>query len=1770
MNGFVAPIAIIGMAGRFPGAADTSEYWQNLRDGKESVRFPTNDELLAVGVSSDALADSQYVKAVALAPDIDMFDAGFFGMTPREAALCDPQIRLFLETAHRAIEDAGYDPERIMDVGVFGSAGVNRYVELHARSDGGAVRSASGMSLGTLNNSDYVATLVSYRLGFRGPSMTVQTACSSSLAAVHLAAQALRNGECEMALAGGADVEFPVGHGHWWAPGSPLSQDGHCRPFDANANGTIFGSGVGVVVLKLLSDAIKDGDHISAVIRGTAINNDGADKIGFSAPGVSGQAAVIAEALAIADVTPAHIGYVEAHSTGTPLGDPIEVAALNQAFRRVDEDLLEPGQCLLGSVKGGVGHLGHAAGVASLIKVALALTHELIPGTVNFREPNPKLELDGSPFRVSHSAQPWPRSTTRTRLAGLNSLGIGGTNVHAIIEEGPSPSRTDWDGRPTLLVWSGKSAAAAEAYRGTLARHFDQHGAAVLTDTAATLRHGRTQHTTRSALVVRDLKSAVAALKDVSSKAVHKGVSGQRNIAFMVPGQGAQYPGMGRSLLANERAFRSSVTECLDLFGDLGFDLDGPWRAAKDDGELRDTRLAQPLLFTMGYAVCRMWIEWGVEPDALVGHSIGELTAATVAGTVDLSDAVQLVSARADAMAEAPLGRMLSIAAPPRDVTALLPPGVVVAAVNGSRQVVVAGPLEKVDAFEAELRAKDFACQRLRTSHAFHSPSMAEAATQFERAFDGIVLRAPNIPLFSAATGRRMTDDEATSPAFWAAQLLRPVQFADAVKALLDNGVTTLIETGPGRTLTSLARQHVCFSPSDHLAVATLPERGSTEELVGALEAAATLWTNGTHIEWRSVDQGAPVRRLSVPGYQYQRTRHWAGEDVAAATPVDVSPKAAPREAPGPVSYLSWVDSPLRETLPPRRDVPTLVLLPPDEDQSLRLVAALQRAGCDVIPVRQADAFAETALGFLVGPDSADDFDRVFAAIALRGDAVERVVHASAMGKWAKPTSAEVRGQLELAFHSLHAVVRSSSRSSAGTLPDLLVVADSSVDVSGGEPVDPVKAALHGAVRTLAIEEPRAAWKLIDLGAGVREEDLVRELCDWTSDVVALRGDRRWRRVERPLPITDTQQSALRRGGVYVLTGGLGGIGLELAIGMARTGLRPKLLLLGRAAVPDPDERRRRAASGDSRIAALNDNLAQLDALGAQWRAMSCDVADLRALRRAVDVTTAHFGQVNGVLHLAGVAGDGMLHFRGRQETTAVLDPKVVGTANLFEVFASRPELDFFVMLSSRAAVGGLRGGGDYSAANAVLDAFAVSGELPGCRVLSIGSPAWRTVGMAVPTLAAGTATRQWVTDLAPDSCPVLDEHRVDGQAVLPGTAHLDLVLRAFRTEVLSGDVVPVRVDDVVFLRPLVVVGACRFIVDFEPAEPGWRFTVCSSVPGVSELVHVTGRIDRVGVERRHVDLAGHLTEFSDAAPPPSVGGRLFTLGPRWANVARIHRDAARPDEKLVELRFPEMFVGEVGDHAVHPTLLDSATAYARDAGRDGFHLPFMYRSMTVHEPLPARFYSHIRRIPGAQGSIVADIDLIGEDGRVLVEIAGYTMREVAAEVFAETREARAVEDTEQTGIDPRQGVSLILDLIAARTPRHVLVRPFRDGVPVPIANATQADSTSPAQARGVPRLPKSRRAIQSAHVSQSVPTRAPRRASSVEDRLRELWRGALGLAAIERDDDFFALGGNSLVAVDLMTQIRDEFALDLSIAALFDFPTLGELADELIKLGAR
>jgi phthiocerol/phenolphthiocerol synthesis type-I polyketide synthase E len=878
-------IAVVGMAARLPGANTLSAFWDNLRRGEESIVTLAEDDLLAEGIPEKALANHAYVRRAALLDGIDEFDADFFGFTPQVARSTDPQHRLFLQTAWHAIEDAGYDPADIEgSVGVYATSTTSGYLlhNIMSNHDPNVVMGQGitfdMVNLSLQNDKDYLATKVAHAFNLRGPALSVQTACSSALVAVHLACQSILNGECEMALAGGASLRIPHHVGYWYAPGSMVSPTGHCRPFDVRSDGTIFGSGVGVVVLKSLEDAVDSGDRIHAVIRGSALNNDGATKMTYAAPNAAGQADVIAEAQAIADVDSSTVSYIETHGTGTPLGDPIEIEGLRQAFAVSEKDRAAP--CFIGSVKSNIGHLESAAGIASLIKAILCLKHRAIPATLHYTSPNPELHLDKGPFRVRSEYGPW--EWDGVLRAGVSSFGVGGTNAHVVLEEAPpAPVSTPKPG-PQVLLMSARSTDALEQSRSALAAELSGADEVSLPDVAHTLTRRRKENI-RMAAIVKDRQDAVAVLQAAESDNVFVGefapsthnADNAARVVFLFPGQGAQHIGMARGLYDSEPVFAEHFDRCAADFGDeLGVDL----RAEIFEGTARNlerTDRTQPALFTAEYALAKLVESYGIRPAAMAGHSIGEYVAGTIAGVFDIDTAIRVVSMRARLMHAAPRGVMVAVALSPDAVAEHLTGDVDVAAINEPGGCVVAGSEESIRQFSDRLTEKGIVARRVRTSHAFHSRLMDSMIPEFTGFLSRQTLREPQIPLLSNVTGTWLAASEATNPATWARQVRSTVRFSDEVDVLLADPHRILIEVGPGGTLTASATRHTRWS-SGHSAVRLMRHHAQNRDDRDAfLLALGQLWAAGVDVDWAPLRGGQPAHLVTLPGYPFERQRHW-------------------------------------------------------------------------------------------------------------------------------------------------------------------------------------------------------------------------------------------------------------------------------------------------------------------------------------------------------------------------------------------------------------------------------------------------------------------------------------------------------------------------------------------------------------------------------------------------------------------------------------------------------------------------------------------------------------------------------------------------------------------------------------------------------------------------------------------------------------------------------------------------------------------------------
>ncbi|HEY0734716.1 MAG TPA: type I polyketide synthase, partial [Herpetosiphonaceae bacterium] len=1382
-------IAVVGMAGRFPGANTIQAFWHNLCQGVESIHFPDEQELAALGVDTAALRDPHYVKAAAVMDGVDLFDAAFFGYTPREAELMDPQHRVFLECAWEALEHAGYDPERYPGlIGVFGGGTTNTYLLYNLLSNRDKLSAFDPMQIDVSNAADFVATRVSYKLNLKGPSFTVQTACSTSLLAIHIACQSLLNEECDMALAGGVSIHVKHPEGYWYLDGGNVSPDGHCRAFDAQGAGTIFGSGVAAVMLKRLDDALADGDHIHAVVKGSALNNDGALKVGFTAPSVEGQTEVITEAMAVADVRASSIRYVETHGTATKLGDPIEIRALTKAFRAQTN---AKNFCAIGSVKSNLGHLASAAGVTSFIKTVLMLEYGLIPPSLHFEQPNPDIDFENSPFYVNTKLTEWPQTRT-PRRAGISSFGVGGTNAHAVLEQAP-PQEPSSESRPwQLLLLSAKTGGALEAMTSNLARQFAAEPDLSLADAAYTLQVGRSVFDQRRIVVCNSAADAVQAIEAYDRSRIFSGVSEMqdRPVVFMFPGMGDQYVDMALELYQSETTFRSCVDRCAALLKPLlGRDIrevlypqgTGPragGSAPTTSGQLdlramlrrgngqadpatqpiNETALAHPILFTIEYALAQLWIEWGVKPQAMLGYSIGEYVAACIAGVFSLEDALTLITRRAQMIQALPSGAMLAVLLPETEVLPWLNDRLSLAAVNTPSACVVSGDTTTVAELEQTLLGQGIACQRVQTTHAFHSAMMTPIEEPLQALLAQIRLSPPTTQVFSTVTGDWLTADEATDPAYWSRHMRQTVRFAAGLQALLQQPEQVLLEMGPGNSLAAMAKQHPAHTV-EHVVLASLRlQHHQQPDLAHMLSTLGKLWIAGVSIDWEGFYAHEQRRRVILPSYPFERQRYWID---ARTAPSEEATAPAPAERTNDIADWFYTPSWKRSRLPvPVREsafavdttAPWLVFVD-DVGLGRTLAQRLAELGQPVIQVRRASQFARIGDGaYTIDLRQREDYSALLQDLAVRNQLPHTVVHCASLIHDA-PTAINAetfKETQDTGFHSLIFLAQALAEQ-VTTEPQRLWVVSSHVhQVESTDAAHPARAAILSPCLVIPQEYPQLTCRSLDITPGQSAAEQARQANQLLAEIqadsddmlVAYRGNRRWIATFEPMQLADDRPAAypLREHGVYMITEGLSGVGWAFAQVLAQAA-GAKLLLIEHAEFPAPEQWAAWLTSHElsDPVSRKIARLRTLQEYGAQVLVVHADGASLDAMQMAVAQGVERFGELHGVIHTLGSMGSNAfkpIQELGSSAADDQLTPTVQHLSVLAEVLAAH-ELDFCLLTSSLLSVLGGLGQAEPAAASLFMDALAEhQTQATGTPWLSVDWDVWQAEddSAAMPT----------------------------------------------------------------------------------------------------------------------------------------------------------------------------------------------------------------------------------------------------------------------------------------------------------------------------------------------------------------------------------------------------------------------------------------------------
>lgn len=1242
------PIAIIGMAGRFPKARNIEEYWQNLAQGVIGIEF-----------LEPVTNNPEYVNAYSSFEDVDHFDAAFFGYSPKEAEIIDPQHRVFLECAWEALENAGYDSERYTgSIGVYAGSALNSYlINLEPLRE-----SLDNVQVVVSNVMGLMPTRVSYKLNLTGPSCGIQTGCSTSLVAVHLACQSLLNRECDIAIAGGVTISTLEKSGYLYQKEGIASPDGYCRAFDADAQGTVFGNGVGIVVLKRLSAALADRDTIYAVIKGSAINNDGSEKVGLTAPSVTGQASVIEAAFKKANIEAETINYIETHGTGTALGDPIEIAALNKAFSKYTN---KKGFCALASVKTNIGHLDAAAGIAGLIKTALSLKHQQIPPSLNFTRPNPKIDFPNSPFYVNTQLQQWLKNGT-SRRAGVSSFGMGGTNAHVILEEAPEDVQnlhSESEQNYYLLLLSAKTPTALETATTNLIQYLQEHSLN-LADVAYTLQVGRRSFDYRRIIVCQNAESILA-----SDSLTQFQPPTPKSVVFLFSGQGSQYLNMGRDLYETEPIFRKQVDECCEglksfigkdlreiIYSDLGLETK----------PLQETGYAQSALFVIEYALAKLWMSWGIQPTAMIGHSIGEYVAACLSGVFSLEDALKLVAIRARLMQQCASGAMLSVSLSPEKIKAYLTEDLVIAAINAPELCVISGTIATINELENQLIEQNIPCRRLHTLHAFHSPMMEPIIDEFTQEVSKISLKSPQIPLISNVTGTWMTTEQATNPSYWGKHLRQTVRFAEGLAELIPSN-PIFLEIGPGRTLSTFVQQ----TQRDITVVTSLRHpQETTSDVAFILNSLGKLWLSGVEIDWTSFYTNQQRQRIPLPTYPFERQRYW----------IDAKPAEKPQQK-AQINDYFYIPTWKRSNL----------LNLPVKQQSRLIFSDLEGLAPEnqtVITIGTGENFTRNSENFYtINTKKSQDYNQLFQTLQELGQIPEIIV-------WELSES--------FGFDSLLYIVQAIHRQQIINPIQIIVITHHLYDVIGTENPDPEQAKILGLCKVIPQEFPNLTCRQIDIEG---KTDLRLELSHGNDSVVAYRGGHRWVQTFEPISLPEPQQTRLREGGTYLIAGDLvEGLGLIYAQYLAQT-VAAKLILIGRKQFPEKAQWETWLVTHGQQdeISRTIRKLQALEALEAEICFFSADLADEGQIQAIIDKSEIH-----GVIH-ADTMGDRSscpIPDLTSDECTRLWRSKILGLQVLEKVLQKK-QPDFYLLQSSLSSVVGGVGFAAYAAANAYMDAFA-------------------------------------------------------------------------------------------------------------------------------------------------------------------------------------------------------------------------------------------------------------------------------------------------------------------------------------------------------------------------------------------------------------------------------------------------------------------------------
>ncbi|MCP4044605.1 MAG: SDR family NAD(P)-dependent oxidoreductase [Gammaproteobacteria bacterium] len=1814
-------IAIVGLDCRLPGADSVEEFWANLIAGQESMIEFSDEQLISSGVSQETFSDPRYVRKRGIVENADLFDAEFFNFTPREAELLDPQHRHFLECAWHALEDSGIDPfDTDRKIAVFGGTG-SPYHFVDSIENESVKQYASGTSIVTSNDKDYVTTRVSYKLNLKGPSVNVQSACSTSMVSVVLGIDSLLNHQSDLVLAGGVTIELPEYKGYMYQEGGLESPDGKCRTFDKDASGTAFSRGCGVVALKRLEDAVEDNDHIYAVILGGAINNDGNRKAGFTAPSVDGQVEVLTETIELAGIDPATITMVEAHGTSTPVGDPIEVASLTTAFHQYTKN---KGYCAIGSVKTNIGHTDVASGVSSLIKTCLSLKHGIIPASLNFNEPNPAIDFENSPFYVNTTTGPWKRQNGTPARALVNSFGVGGTNACLILEEWVNETPDELSREYDSLFVSAHHKSSFQAQCENLKSFLERHPEVNVNALAHSSRVARKAMKYRRAITFKDREDLISQLASGQSPSTTSTAT-EKAFVWMFPGQGNQYLNMGLELYKQLSVFRDAVDQCCGFLEPL-LGLDVRELIYPADGEheharklLDRTYITQPAIFVVSYATARVFQSFELQPDALIGHSVGEYVAAALSGVMSLEDALTSVALRGKLVYELPQGSMLAVLMTQAELTEILPAALDIAVINSPELVVVSGATADIDMFAATLAERGIFTKLLPTSHAFHSRMMLPCLETYREAFKTVHLRAPSIPIVSTVTGKVLSDEQAMDHEYWVQHVLRPVRFSDAAKYFLSSASTLFLECGPGQSLESAVKRQIAQT-DQHVAVGSLYEH---ENALMALDAAiGKLWVEDVYFDYTIRYNSSACQKISFPLLPFNRRSHRIDFSAKQAAPANLAPMS--RQAMDKWFYVpSWKRTAAIGLVPGNRGEE--VLLPgkwvvfSDNEFADALIERIRKHDLQCITVRHGDCYQEQEDTIQIRINDKQDHQQLVARLAdneCQMNFIYSWVFSSQPGRPLGPHN--VDAMLDRNFYGLMYLCQALTGAVSSGRTQLSCLVQDAFDITGKTTVKPEMAVFTGPVRVLFKENPDISTRLISIESsslgqvnrGALFDQLISESRTETEEtIVSYSGSARWTEVFEQVTLRTGEgdiQDLVREKGIYLITGGAGGIGRTLSQFMAEQ-VHCTLIWTGRRQLPDREDWSLHIAdkTTDTNLREQLESILAIEKMGSKVHYFTVDITDLAAMTAVMSEVESCIGPVDGVIHSAGSAGGGVLALQEKVETEKVLSPKVKGTLILQQLFHDR-KIDFFHLFSSITAILGEAGRVDYISANAFMDAASHSDFLPNCKtVCSVNWGQWGQIGMAADwhrdhsqKEIIETSVRDSALTAKESTCPVelrqlssdanteiysvglnagdhwvLNEHLLYGMNTLVGTTFVHILADWKQQKGFEADLV---IEQGVFSMPLIVVNDSPInlqLVCERSASDQYNFTFRSMESGTPEeewRTHFSGSLCLQRTEdRRTQDIEALIAGFRSPADTEKhftmirddKGKMVLHYSSRWDCKKAIY---CGENEWLCKLALPAKLSQDLDVFGFHPAMLDVATSahFPQMTNIPGIFLPHTYGKVRLIRPFTPVIYSMSKLStaysPGDE-FVFFDFDIYTEAGELALSIEDYAFVRTGNAASPAAVTGSAANDrhlvVDEADILPSEGKDVFDLLFRHPGIQQLIVYP-------PDLELDFKESKISYVRKNIEEKKKATELNEDLDDRPDIDTPFEAPENEIEKGISAVWTSILGINKLGLDDSFMELGGNSLLGIQVVSAVSEAFGVEIRASDFVTHSSIRSLAE--------